>query len=80
MEEAEPVIFNIAVKVLVEGEDATLQLPPEVRPTERLVSYLYTILKARNLKIKHWTIDKSQQKALESLSNVMVETQTKAGD
>ncbi len=80
MEEAEPVIFNIAVKVIIEGEDATLQLPPEVRPTERLVSYLYTILKARNLKIKHWTLDKSQQKALESLSNVVVETQTKAGD
>ena len=80
MEEKDPVVFNIAVKVLAEGEEATVELPPEVNPTERLVSYLHTVLKARNLEIKHWTLDKRQQKALENLSNVVVESQTEAGD
>jgi len=72
MEEVDPVVFNVAVKVFAEGEEATLQLPPEVTPTERLVSYLHTILKARNLEIKHWTLDEGQQEKLESLSNVVV--------
>ena len=76
MEEVDPVIFNVAVKVLTEGEEATVQLPPEINPTERLVSYLHTVLKARNLEIKHWTLDESQQKLLEGLSNVVVEPQT----
>ena len=72
MEEVDPVIFNVAVKVFAEGGEATLQLPPEVTPTERLVSYLYNILKARNLEIKHWTLDEHQQEKLENLSNVVV--------
>jgi len=75
MEEVDPVIFNISIKVLAEGKEATVQLPPEVTPTERLVSYLHTVLKARELEIKHWTLDESQQKALESLSNVVVQSQ-----
>ena len=74
--EVEPVVFNISVKVLAEDGKATVQLPPEVTPTERLVSYLHTVLKARELEIKHWTLDESQQKALESLSNVVVQSQT----
>ena len=75
MEEVDPVVFNVAVKVLAEGGEATVQLPPEIAPTERLVSYLHTVLKARNLEIKHWTLDESQQKLLEGLSNVVVEPQ-----
>ena len=80
MKEVDPVVFNIAIKVLADGEEATVQLPPEVMPTERLVSYLFTILKARQLEIKHWTLDKSQQAALEGLSNVVVDPQTESGD
>lgn len=81
MEEVESVTFNVSVKVLAEGEDATVEIPPEVTPTERLVSYLYQVLKARNLNIKHWTLNENQQKALESLSNVVVESGTEeAGD
>jgi len=81
MEEVESVTFNVSVKVLAEGEEATVEIPPEITPTERLVSYLYQVLKARNLNIKHWTLNENQQKALESLSNVVVESGTKeAGD
>lgn len=82
MVELEPVIFNISVKVTgnnTEGE-VTVQLPAEVRPTERLVSYLHTVLKARGLEIKRWTLDEAQQKELENLSNVMVEEQTEEGN
>jgi len=75
MEEVESVVFNVQVKVLAEGEEATVQLPPEIKPTERFVSYLHTVLKARDLEIKHWTLDEEQQKALESLSNVVVQSQ-----
>ena len=81
MEEVEPVTFNVSVKVLAEGENAAVEIPPEITPTERLVSYLYQVLKARNLKITQWTLNESQQKALEALSNVVVEPQTaEAGD
>ena len=80
MEEVDPVIFNVAVKVFAEEGEATVQLPPEVTPTERLVSYLHTILKARDLEIKHWTLDENQQKNLESLSNVEVKEQTSSAD
>jgi hypothetical protein len=81
MEEVEPVTFNVSVKVLAEGENAAVEIPPEIIPTERLVSYLYQVLKARNLNITQWTLNESQQKALEALSNVVVEPQTEeAGD
>jgi hypothetical protein len=76
MEEVDPVVFNIAIKVLAEGEEATVQLPPEVMPTERLVSYIYTILKARNLEVKHWTLDEGQQRVLENLSNIELDGQS----
>lgn len=81
MVELEPVVFNIAVKVEGFGEngEVIVQLPAEVRPTERLVSYLHTVLKARGLEIKRWTLDETQQAELENLSNVMVE-QTEEGD
>ncbi len=80
MEEVDPVVFNVSIKVLAEGEDVTVEFPPEVMPTERLVKYLSTVLSARNFTIKRWTLDKKQQAALESLSNVVVESQTEAGD
>ena len=82
MVELEPVVFNIAVKVSSESEngEVTVHLPAEVRPTERLVSYLHTVLKARGLEIKRWTLDETQQAELENLSNVMVEEQTEEGD
>lgn len=81
MVELEPVVFNIAVKVEGEGEngEVTVQLPAEVRPTERLVSYLHTVLQARGLEIKRWTLDETQQAELENLSNVVVE-ETEEGD
>ena len=54
MEEVESVTFNVSVKVLAEGENATVAIPPEITPTERLVSYLYQVLKARN---QHYAVD-----------------------
>lgn len=80
MKEVDPVVFNVSVKVFAEDKDATVHFPPEITPTERLVGYLYTVLKARDLEIKHWTLDKNQQKALESLSNVTMGRQTETED
>lgn len=82
MVELDPVVFNISVKVTADNEDGdvTVQMPPEVRPTERLVSYLHTVLKDRGLSIKRWTLDETQQKELESLSNVVVERKEEEGD
>ena len=87
--ELEQIVFSVAVKVTKDTEDGevTVTLPPELRPTERLASYLQTILKARELTIKHWAFDVDAQRdesslraELENLSNVMVEEQTKERD
>lgn len=74
MEEVENVIVNIEVKVMVEGDEATIVVPPELRFTERLVSFLNDALKARDLRLRHWTITVPEQEAeLEKLPNVVVE-------
>jgi hypothetical protein len=77
----EPVVFSIAVEVMADDEngDVTVGLPQELRPTERLASYLQTVLKARGLTIKHWRMEGDEEALrteLEKLSNVVVDTQT----
>lgn len=72
--------ISISCEVLVSAEDgiATVTVPPELRLTERLVSFLNAALKARDLTLKHWTITvPEQEKELGSLANVKME-QTKA--
>ena len=78
MEEVEGITINIDVKVQASNGEATVIVPPEVRLTERLVSFLHGALKARDLELKHWTITvPEQEKELENLPNVtMEETQS----
>jgi len=73
MEEQEA--LNVNCKVEIESKEgiATVRVPPELRLTERLVSYLHEALKARDLKLKHWTISPEQEKELGNLSNVIVQ-------
>jgi hypothetical protein len=74
MEEVESITINIEVKVYEENDEATVVVPPEVRLTERLVSYLNEALKARDLLLKRWTLTTpEQEKELENLPNVIME-------
>ncbi len=73
MEEQEAISVNCTVEVSAKDGIATVTVPPEIRLTERLVAYLHSALKARDLELKHWTIDSNQEKDLESLSNVVVQ-------
>ncbi len=70
--------ININCKVEVQAEEgiATVTVPPEIRLTERLVSYLHAVLKARDLKLKHWKINADQEKELGNLPNVVVQDET----
>jgi len=71
MEEQESITLNIEVKVFAEGGEAAVTVPPEVRLTERLVNYLDAALKARELRLKRWTITvPEQEKELRNLPNV----------
>lgn len=74
MNEQDSITINIEVKVTSNNvEEATVSIPPEIRLTERLVSFLNDALKARNLKLKHWAITTpEQEKELENLPNVTV--------
>lgn len=73
-----PINVSCEVQVRAEGGIATVTVPPELRLTERLVSFLNSALQARDLTLKHWTITTpEQEKELESLPNVKME-QTKA--
>lgn len=71
----ESITINIEVKVEVgANSEATVTIPPEVRLTQRLVQFLHEALKARDLKLKHWTITiPEQEKELENLPNVVME-------
>ncbi len=70
--EEESLTINIEVKVEVgDHKEATVTLPPEIRPTARLVQFLNDALSARDLNLKHWTITVPEQaKELENLPNV----------
>ena len=71
LEEVEGIVVNCEVKVSVAGNVATVAVPPELRLTERLVSFLSAALKQRDLELKHWTISTpEQEKELENLPNV----------
>ncbi len=73
MEEQEAISVNCRVEVHAKEGIATVTVPPEIRLTERLVSYLHAALKARDLKLKHWTISAEQEKDLGNLPNVIVQ-------
>ena len=71
LEEVEGITVNCEVIVKVDGNVATVSVPPELRLTERLVSFLSAALKQRDLELKHWTITTPEQgKELENLPNV----------
>ena len=71
LEEVEGLVINCEVQVKVDGNIATVAVPPELRLTERLVSFLSAALKRRDLELKHWTISTpEQEKELENLPNV----------
>ncbi len=69
----DPIVINVEIKVSAEDKQATVIIPPEIRLTERLVSFLNEAVKARDLVLTHWTISPEQEKDLENLSNVVVE-------
>jgi len=69
----EPFTVNCKVEIKAEKGIATVIVPPELRLTERLVSYLHAALKARDLELKHWTISPEQEKELENLPNVVIQ-------
>jgi cell fate regulator YaaT (PSP1 superfamily) len=73
MEEQEAISVNCKVDVHAEDGIATVTVPPEIRLTERLVSHLHAALKARDLELKHWTVNEEQEKDLEKLSNVVIQ-------
>ncbi len=74
--EQDTITLNIEVSVTSMGDEATVIVPPEVRLTERLVGHLSEALKARDLVLKHWTLTTpEQEKELESLPNVVMETE-----
>ncbi len=67
--------LNVIAKVSVirDGSSARVALPPEMRLTERLVTYLHQALAERGLELKQWTLTPEQQEELGKLSNVVVE-------
>jgi len=72
MEEQEAISVNCKVEVHAKEGIATVTVPPELRLTERLVSYLHAALGARDLKLEQWTVNAEQEKDLENLPNVVV--------
>ncbi len=71
MEEVDSITVNCEVQVSAEDGIATVAVPPELRLTERLVSFLHAALAQRDLELKHWTITTpEQEKELENLPNV----------
>jgi hypothetical protein len=71
MEAVESITVNCEVKVNAEDGVATVVVPPELRLTERLVSFLHAALAQRDLELKHWTITTPEhEKELENLPNV----------
>ncbi len=67
--------IDIEVSVEVDGDAATISLPPEIRLTERLVAHLAQQLNNRGLELKRWTLSPEQQEELKNLSNVVVQEQ-----
>ncbi len=74
MSEQESITVNCEVQVSAEDGIATVTAPPELRLTERLVSFLHAALKQRDLELKHWVLPLPEQhKELENLPNVTME-------
>ena len=72
-EEQQSITVNCEVQVHALDGVATVAVPPELRLTERLVSFLHAALKQRDLELKHWTITTpEQEKELENLPNVVM--------
>lgn len=73
VEEQQSITVNCEVQVNALDGIATVAVPPELRLTERLVSFLHAALKQRDLELKHWTITTpEQEKELENLPNVIM--------
>jgi hypothetical protein len=73
MEEKESITVNCEVRVHASDGIAQVTVPPELRLTERLVSFLHAALKQRDLELKHWTITlPEQEQELEKLPNVVM--------
>jgi len=70
-QEVESITINCEVRVFASEGVATVIVPPELRITERLVTFLHAALKQRELELNHWTITTpEQEKELENLPNV----------
>ena len=74
VQEQKTITVNCEVRVDAdENGVATVSVPPELRLTERLVSFLHAALKQRDLELKHWSITTpEQEKELENLPNVVM--------
>ena len=73
--EGEQQSISISLEVAVTSNPnghATVAFPPELRPSERLVSFLANSLRERGLELKYWRLSAEQKVELESLPNVMV--------
>lgn len=67
--------INVSLEVTVESDAdgrATVAFPPELRPSERLVSFLSQSLRERGMELRHWRLSHVQREELESLNNVVV--------
>lgn len=79
--EGEQQAISVKLEVTVTSDvngQATVAFPPELRPSERLVSFLAQALKERGMLLKHWRLSPEQRVELENLSNVVVREE--AGD
>lgn len=70
----DPIVLNLEIQVIEEEGVATLQCPEELRITERAATILHQAVEARGLQLKKWSLSKEQQKDLEGLANVVVES------
>ena len=67
--------ISVSLEVTVTSDadgNATVAFPPELRPSERLVSFLAQSLSERDLELKHWRLSAEQRAELENLPNVVV--------
>ena len=74
MVDRDPIVIRVEVAVKEEEDGvATVQLPQELRVTEKLATTLNDALKARDLKLRKWVLSEAQQKELKDLNNVKME-------
>ncbi len=71
--EQQPITVSLEVVITSNSSGhATVSFPPELRPSERLVSFLANSLQERGLELKHWRLSAEQKVELENLPNVVV--------